>query len=350
MSEIANKDIFKSLVRYFRSVLLSLVFIGCAHPKDSGLKEYYEVRPYFGTVVSIHCFYGPEIDIAKVVRQCWLKADQIHLNMNVYADSPEGDLGRLNAGGFSGVRVHEDVYRVLKHSIEYSQLMRGAYDVTIFPLVELWKNAERQGRLPDQTALESARDKVGYSYLRLQEPDTVFFLKKGMKVDLGSPASGYFCDEMAKILDAHGIQHFLVDGGGELFARGENNGVKRWRIGIQDPFHKDKILSVIEIKDQGVSTSGNYEKFYMIGAQKFSHIINPATGYPEKNAVSVTVIADTAEAANELSTGLCVLGREKGLKLIRTLKNVQALIIEQKNGDIITDTTENFPTAPDSLL
>lgn len=334
MKNASGTDVFAFRNATLTGLMLVSVFLlaGCRISADQGLKEYYEARPYFGTMVSIHCYYDPALDMASIARKCWQKADDLQLNMNANGEAGKGDLARLNASGFEGVRVGQDVYQVIKQSLEYSRLTRGAYDVTVLPLVMLWKEAARQGHIPDKKALESAQEKVGYQFLRLQEPDVVFFMKKGMKVDLGSPASGYFCDVVADILTASGIQHFLVDGGGELFARGKNQGKTPWRIGIQDPFHKGKIISIVELKDQGVSTSGNYEKFYTIGTEKFSHIINPQTGAPQKNAVSVTVIASSAQAANELSTGLCVLGGEEGLKIIRTFKNVEALIVEEKDG------------------
>lgn len=323
-------------------LILSSLIPACALPRQQELKEYYEVRAYFKTTVSIRCFYDPKSDFSKVAKQCWEKAELIQENMNAHAKPPHGDLARLNESGIEGVRVHGDVYRVLKHSVEYSRLTQGAYDVTVFPLVELWRNAQRLGRVPDSEELRQAKDKVGYQNLGLQDPDLVFFKKPGMKVDLGSPASGYFCDQMAGILDANGIKNFLVDGGGEIFCRGMNKGRVPWRIGIQDPFDKTKIFQVIELKDQGLSTSGNYEKFYTIGQERFSHIIDPRTGYPQKDAVSATVIAPTAEMANELSTALCVLGSSKGLEVIRSLRNVGALIIELKNGKTLVSGTEKM--------
>ncbi|MBF0484528.1 MAG: FAD:protein FMN transferase [Candidatus Omnitrophica bacterium] len=319
-----------------------LVLSGCDHPKAQVLKEYYEVRNYFGTAVSIHAFFDPKIDIAKAAKACWEKADQIQFNMNIYGDPKDGDLSRLNASGLNGAQVGEDVYTVLKHSVEYSKITGGAYDVTVLPLIKLWKNAAKQGRLPEKEELESAKAKVGYQNLRLEEPNKVFFMKPGMMVDLGSPASGYFCDALAKILEAHNIKNFLVDGGGEIYYKGKNKGNTPWRIGIEDPFHKDKILAVIELQDKGVSTSGNYEKFVTIGNERFSHIIDPISGYPQKDTVSVTVIADTAEVANELSTGICVMGGKKGIELVRSLKNVEALIVENKNGVISQYQTDGF--------
>ncbi|MBF0489299.1 MAG: FAD:protein FMN transferase [Candidatus Omnitrophica bacterium] len=310
--------------------------------KKRALIKYDETNPYLGAAVRIHCFYDSKIDISPIIKQCWEKVGQVQLHMNVYARTLEGDLSKLNANGFEGVAVNQDVFHVIKESIEYSQLTKGAFDITTYPLVELWKKAGQQGKLPDEESLRSARDKVGYQNLELKKPNRVYFKKKGMKVDLGSPASGFVCDAIAQIFDKYKIKHYLVDGGGEIFCKGEDQGPKPWIIGIQDPFDKDKLYGVIKLKNKGVSTSGNYEKFYTIGKEKFSHIIDPRSGYPQKGAVSITVIAQTTQKANELSTALSVLGGQKGIELANSLKNVEAFVIEQKEGEVFYYQTKGF--------
>lgn len=304
--------------------------------------KYDETKPYLGAYVRIHCYYDNKIDILKVLQQCWAKVEEVQLHMNVYAKNLEGDLSRLNVRGFEGVKVNKDVYGIIKESIEYSRLTFGAYDITTYPLVELWKNAVLQGTLPDDNSFNLAKDKVGYQNLELKKPDIVYFKKRGMKVDLGSPASGFVCDAIAKILDQYRVKHFLVDGGGEIYCRGLDQGQKPWVIGIQDPFDKQKLYGGVELKDKGISTSGNYEKFLTIGQERFSHIIDPASGFPQKDAVSVTVIAKTTQAANELSTAISVLGGPKGVRLANSLKNVQVLVIEKKEGEVAVYQSKGF--------
>ena len=310
--------------------------------KKQEFLKYDETRPYLGACVRIHCYYEAKLDISKVIQQCWDKVAQVQLHMNVYAKTLDGDLSRLNAGGFEGVAVNNDVFRVIKESIKYSKLTDGAFDITAYPLVELWKNAGLQGKLPDEGSFKLAKDKVGYQHILLKEPNMVYFKKKGMKLDLGSPASGFVCDEIAKIFDKNKVKHFLIDGGGEIFCRGKDQGQKPWIIGVQDPFNKDKLHGVVKLENRGISTSGNYEKFYLIGQERFSHIINPFTAYPQKEAVSVTVIADTTQVANELSTAIAVLGAQKGIRLANSLKNVEALVIEKTEGKALLYKSKGF--------
>ncbi len=306
------------------------------------LKEYYEARSFFGTTVWIHCFHEAALDIAPVARACWQKAQRIQDNMNVYAQAEAGNLAWLNSFGHQGVRVQEDVFKILKLSLEHMRLTHGAYDVTIFPLVQLWKAAAKEGRLPSNDLVAGVKANVGYQQILLQDPDLVFFLKKGVMVDLGSPASGYFCDEVAGIMDAAKIQHFMVDGGGEIFCRGKDKGGIPWRVGVQDPFDKNKLVTMLELDGKGVSTSGSYEKFSLIEGRQFAHIIDPASGYPQEGAASATVIAATTQIANELSTAFCVLGGARSVELAVALGNVEALVIENNNGVITRYQTACF--------
>lgn len=330
--------------------MLTLLFTaGCVLSRPQGLREYKETRPYLGAYVTIKCSYDAdqESPASMAIQKCWSRMDEIQAKMNAYAQ--EGDVAKINRGGFQGVSVHQDVFRLLKDSLFFSQLTDGAFDVTVFPLVELWKDAAAQGRFPDQAAIAEAKAKVGYQNLRLEEPDRVMLAKPGMKIDLGGIVSGFACDEIAAIMRSYGIKNFLVDTGGEILCQGKNKGQEPWLIGIQDPQHKEKILMTMELKDSCVSTSGNYEKFYTLEGEKLSHIIDPRSGYPQKDIISATVIAKTGEQADALSTALCVLGSEKGMPLIRRLDDVEVLIVENRDGKTSKSQTPGFLKAVNGL-
>lgn len=321
----------------------TLLLAGCAPFRGKKIVEYKQSRPYLGAYVMIRCFYPTGKDISSSIKACWERMDQIQSRMNAYSKS--GDVAKINNSGPNGATVHDDMYSLLEKCIGYSRFTNGAFDVTVFPLVELWKNAGKKGALPEKYALETALNKVGYKNLRLQPPDRVILAKKGMKIDLGAIVSGYACDELAGILDKGGIKNFLIDTGGEIYCRGKEAGRKPWRIGIQDPQNKSKILMAINIRNKCISTSGNYEKFYLIGKKRYSHIINPAIGYPEMEAISATVIAKTGAQADALSTALCVLGGAKGIKLLSSINNVDALVIENRDGKAIKYATPRFKSS-----
>lgn len=304
------------------------------------LKEYNDTRPYMGAYVTIRCFFDKNTDIEPVIKRCWDRMDEIQRDMNAFSDT--GDVALINSLGIKGVGVHRSTYDIIDKTLDLSRKTEGAFDITVGPLVKLWKDAARNKRMPDEKELADARGKVGYKNIILTPPGHVLLAKDGMKVDLGGVASGYACDEIAGILKIGGIEHFLVDAGGEILCRGLEGGRRPWVIGIQDPFDKRKIIGEFAIRDRSVSTSGSYEKFLMIGEEKFSHIINPITGLPEKNIMSATVIAPTGTEADILSTALCVLGAEKGLAVISKMKGVEAMCVEKRGERFIRSQTDNF--------
>lgn len=325
----------------FLIITACTLLCGCTI-SNSRMKEYRETRPYLGAYVTIDCLYPPETEsqAKKAIQECWSRMDQIQEELNVYSET--GDVAQINKSGVSGVRVNRDVYELIKDSLEYSKLTEGAFDITVFPLIELWRNAAKSGRLPDKKQLAAAKDKVGYQNLQLKDLDEVWLLKPGMKIDLGGIASGFSCDELADLLTANGINNFLIDTGGEVFCKGRNKYAAPWSIGIQDPEDKERVLLTLRVTDKCVSTSGNYEKFYTIEKERFSHIIDPISGYPQKEVISATVIADTGLEADALSTAICALGLEKAVTLIRNLKRVEALVIAKRDGRRIKYQTPGF--------
>lgn len=321
----------------FPTKIVVLILIGAfllyfaLSPKNK-IIEYKETQALFGTYVTIHCFYDNKKDILGAIEESWKRLKEIQTSMN--ALSVGGYVARINKSGHTGIQVSDNLYRLLKRAIKLSNLTHGAFDITVFPLVELWKEAEQSQQLPDDAALTKAKNKVDYRHIKLKKDNVVFLKKIGMKIDLGAIAKGYAVDEVAKILTKNKIKNFLIDAGGDIYCSGKYKGQKKWEIGIQDPKNKTKIVDVLKIKNAAVTTSGNYERFYNLNGKKYSHIINPITGYPQSTVISSTVIAPTAEEADALSTALSVMGGKKGIKLINSLPHIEAMIVENKKGQL----------------
>lgn len=305
-------------------------------------EEYKETRLCLGAYATIHCFYDKKIDMAEVSRRCWNRIDQIQKEMDARTSAVTGDISRINASGGDRFEVSDDVFRVLEDAVKFSRLTNGAFDVTVQPLIELWKDADRRGQLPDKESLKNARDKIGYENIILEAPNRLIFKKPGMKIDLGGIAKGFTSDEVAKILRKNGIRDFFVASAGDIFCSGAPPGKKAWEIGIQDPKNKSKIIGTINLRNRGVSTSGNYERFVTIGGERFSHIIDPRTGYPQKYVISATVIAPSNEETDSLATALCILGGGDGTRLIESLKDTAASVVEERDGKLIMYDTKNF--------
>jgi thiamine biosynthesis lipoprotein len=315
----------------------TLAFSG---PGRAPLEEYNQTRPYMGAYVTIRCFFDKNTDIEPVIKRCWDRMDEIQRDMNAFSDT--GDVALINSLGIKGVGVHRSTYDIIDKTLDLSRKTEGAFDITVGPLVKLWKDAARNKRMPDEKELADARNKVGYKNIILTPPNHLRFAKEGARIDLGGVASGYACDEIAGILKSGGIEHFMVDTGGEILCCGLEKGRKPWMIGIQDPFNKNAVTGEIAVKNKCVSTSGSYEKYFVIGDEKLSHIINPITGMPEKNVMSATVIAPTGTEADVLSTAMCVLGTERGIAVARKMKGVEAMLIEKRGEKFIRRQTRGF--------
>jgi len=318
----------KRIKIFVAGIMIAVVLSGCGLSGRGAFKQYTETRQVFGTYVSVNCYYyDKKTDIYAVMGKCWERVEKIHTEMN--SRSNVGYIARINESGFyDGVEVKEDLFGLLQDALGYSVKTGGAFDVTVSPLVRLWRKAAKEEKVPDKETLRAVKDKVGYQYLSLGEGNIVQLKKKGMMLDVGAIAKGYAVDQFAEILIANDVKHFLIDAGGDIYCRGKDRGKKVWRIGVQDPKNPDQIIGTLKLAGGAVTTSGDYERFSVIDGKRYSHIIDPASGYPEDKVISATVIAPTAESADAYATAFSVMGGDKGIALANELKDIEAMIIE----------------------
>ncbi|MEW5865482.1 MAG: FAD:protein FMN transferase [Bacillota bacterium] len=242
------------------------------------------------------------------------------------------DVSRINQGaGGDPVQVSDETFMLLDRALKCSELSGGAFDITIGPVVDAWGFGTDKPHVPDAPTLARALSLVNWRALELNpEGKTVRLPLPGMSIDLGGIAKGYAADRAATVLRDHGIQHALIDAGGNIAAVGTRPDGKPWRIGIRDPRGEnpaDTIGPVIVVKDAAVVTSGDYERFFVDNGQRYHHIFDPSTGKPASLARSATVIAKNSCDADMLSTAVFVLGPEKGLKVAESLDGVFAMVV-----------------------
>lgn len=277
-------------------------------------------------------------DSERAARRCVEAAfevqDRINKLMSYQRDDSELSKVNREAAG-KPVRVDPLTFEVLQKSVQFSKLSDGAFDVTVGPLMDLWKAAGEANEPPTEETLAGARAKVGYEKLILDEKNmTVRFAVEGMKVDLGGIGKGYAVDKSVEAMKKRGAIGGMVDLGGNIRCFGRPpRGQEHWRVGLQDPniapdeMDQSKILLVLALTEQSVATSGDYRRFVEIRGAKQSHIIDTGTGKGANKLVSDTIIAPDATTADALSTAVNVLGPEKGLALIERLPNVEAILI-----------------------
>lgn len=242
--------------------------------------------------------------------------------------SRRSDVSKLNrAAGEKPVRLHPEAIRVLAKAFEVSRLCDGAFDVTASPLVSLWKVTSDSPAVPSEDAIMQARRLVDYRCLFVDESSGSASLKgPGQMVDLGGIAKGFAADRAVEIYRKRGVTSAMIDLGGNIAVLGSKEDGSPWNVGIQDPdAPRGECLGVLSVSDKSVVTSGDYERFFEVDGQRYHHIVDPRTGYPAESGLrSVTVVASLSMTADALSTALFVLGLERGLELLRTIRATES--------------------------
>ena len=313
-------------------VLLGLLYV-CVRGRDAVMVDsgYRVVMGTFSRVVVI-------ADSQRKARACieavFETQERIEALMSYHrADSELNTVNRYAAD--KPIPVNPMTFEVLQQAVHFSELSGGAFDVTVGPLVDLWRQAGETDDPPTQEALAKARAKVGYGKLLLDEKKvTVQFAVAGMRIDLGGIAKGYAVDKCVRAMIKRGALGGMVDLGGNIRCFGRPpQGREHWRVGLQDPnvapddLAGPEPLMVLTITDESVATSGDYRRFVNVHGEKQSHILDTHTGRGAAKLASVTIIAPDATSADALSTAVSVLGQEKGLDLIETLPNTEAILI-----------------------
>lgn len=296
-------------------LLAILVISGCS------IKEIKETRILLGTEVTITVLHSNPSYAKSAINLAFNEIARIEELLSHTKNNSE--LYKLNKNGYVE-NISLDFLKIIKKSFYYSNLTNGAFDITVQPILDLYKKTFKQGRAPTREEIEEVLKLVNYEDVILHHRN-VSFRKKGMKITLGGIAKGYAIDKAITALKKLGIKHALIDAGGDIRALGDKNG-KPWRIALENPRNKREYITIINLKDKAIATSGDYER-YFDEKKKFHHIINPKTGYSATELISVTIITDKAIDADALATAVFVLGPEQGLKLIESLSNVEGLLI-----------------------
>ena len=233
--------------------------------------------------------------------------------------------------GIKPVKVPIEVFELVERAIKVSQITSGAFDISYASMDRIWKFDGSMKEMPTPEAIKKSVEKIGYKNIILDKKEqTIFLKKKGMKLGLGGIGQGYIADKIQALLSSKGCSSGLVNVSGDIFAWGRQPDGKPWTVGIVNPMNKNKIIATFPLENSAVETSGSYEKFVVFDGKRYSHIIDPRTGYPAMGVVSVSVFAKKTEIADALATGIFVLGVDVGLDLVNQLKGIECIIVDDK--------------------
>ena len=243
----------------------------------------------------------------------------------------ESQISAVNReAGIQPVTVSDEVFAVVKKSLEIARRTDGAFEPTVRPLSALWGIGTDAARLPEPAEIDGARALVGFGGLVLDEDKkSVYLAQKGMALDLGGIAKGYAADEVVEILRAERVKRAVVDLGGNLYVFGAKPDGTRWHVGIRNPANPDDLpVCTLDVEEVSVVTSGVYERYLELNGRRYHHILNSATGYPAENGLlSVTVVHSSSMEADALATALFVMGQEKGLSFAQS-HGIDAVFID----------------------
>lgn len=254
---------------------------------------------------------------------------------------PTTQISNVNKNaGITPVKVDQEVFELIERAIKISELTKGAFDISYASMDKIWKFDGSMKQMPTKEAIKNSVAKVGYQNIILNEKEATVFLKnKGMKLGLGGIGQGYIADKVKALLIEIGCKSGIVNVSGDIFAWGKQPDGKPWTVAIVNPMNKNKVFATFPLEDSAVETSGSYEKFVTFNGKRYSHIIDPRTGYPATGIVSVSVFAKTTELADALATGIFVLGIEVGLDLVDQIKGIECIIVDDKG---IVHTSKNI--------
>lgn len=248
----------------------------------------------------------------------------------------KSEVSKINSlAGIKEINISPEVMKVIEDSLYYSRISEGSFDITVAPLVKIWGFGYKNNTIPDRSMIQEALKHVGRENILIDaEKPSIRFLDKDTKIDLGGIAKGYAVDRVKEVLISKRINNALINLGGNIFGLGAPPGKKGWRIGIQCPRHKNKIIWIVNLRNRAVSTSGDYERFFIVNGKRYSHIISPVTGEPVQGVMSVTVVADSAEASDALSTAIFVMGEKKREDIIKSIKDIEVLVVKEDGSQI----------------
>ncbi len=230
--------------------------------------------------------------------------------------------------GIKSVVVDLELYHLIERAIGISKLTQGAFDISYASMDKIWKFDGSMIEKPSESEISESVSKVGYNKIILNNKNMSVFLKlAGMKIGFGAIGKGYAADKAKEILKQKGVQAGIINASGDMNTWGYQTTGEAWKIAITNPLNKDKVFAMLPVDNRAIVTSGNYEKFVKFDNVRYSHIIDPRTGYPSKGIISVSVLAPKAELADALATSIFVMGKDIGLNFVNQLEHIDCIII-----------------------
>lgn len=291
----------------------------------------YRSPTYFAmdTTMEITIKGMPDRTSRAIARQAYLRVKELEKLTSRFLEESEVTAINRNAG-IAAVKVSPDTFTLVEESIKLSEITDGAFDITVAPLMETYGFYSHAYRVPKQSELEQKKELVGWKYLELdRKAKTIMLAKPGMQIDLGGIAKGYAVEKIIEIMRSRGVEKGLVNFGGAIGVLSTRGNISPSTIGIRHPRGKPgDVAGVLSLKEGYVSSSGDYERYFIKDKRRYFHILDPRTGRCPDNVISATVVGPKSTVADALSTAIVVMGRMRGMRLLMNMPGYEGVIIE----------------------
>lgn len=258
---------------------------------------------------------------------------------------PQTQVSQINKmAGIAPVKADKELIDFTRRGLFFSELTDGAFDISFASLDKIWKFDGSMKRLPSEEEIRKSVSKIGYKKIEVDTVNGTIYLKeKGMKIGFGSIGKGYAADKTKALMQSKGVVGGIINASGDMNTWGKQADGSLWTVGITNPLKREKVFATLPLQDNAVVTSGNYEKFALIDGKRYTHIIDPRTGWPVSGIASVTVFGPDAESCNGFSTSIMVLGVDIGMALIDRYPAYKCIIVTDL-GDV--KTSKNVSAKP----
>lgn len=239
----------------------------------------------------------------------------------------DSDVSKINANTGEWVEISDTTLEVIQMGINIGELSQGAFDITIGALLDLWGFGSGHYYVPNDAELEKALATIDYKKVEINQEENKVRIPEGTILDLGGIAKGYIVDQGIEFLKSEHVIRAIINAGGDISVIGRRPDDQPWRVGVQDPESPASIRWVLPLENTTVVTSGDYQRYFEYGGQKWHHIIDPKTGYPADSLRSVTIVGDDAAISDAVSTAVFVLGWEKGIKFMEESTDIEGILV-----------------------
>lgn len=321
-----------------RVALMALAVLTAACGQTSAERHRVEeTRVAMGSKLTLIAWVADEAAARSAFEAVFAEFDRLDALLSVWKTG--SDVLRINAAaGHEAVLVAPETLEVVETAMDMSERTNGMFDITFGALADVWKfDHDQDGSIPTAAQIAERLPLVGYRNIVLsRRGKTVYLSRPGMRLHLGGIGKGYAVDRSVAILREHGLRDFMIQAGGDLYVAG-SKGDRPWRLGIADPRAADgPPFAIVELRDKTLSTSGDYERFFMKDGVRFHHILDLRTGQPARQSRSVTLVTSKAVLADALAKGVFVLGPEQGMVLIERMPDVEGVIVSATNEVLIS--------------